>query len=964
MTGFFQQYLQMALAGSLVLVVLLFARLLLKRMPKRFMCFLWMIALFRLLCPYTIEGPVPKFWEREASIEDAGQADTEGVVQRPVTVREPLREQQMGQDWRPGDVMQGDSSPDILEPGNETVEKEPLEEEPLKQEVVDASEEKPSEGVEITPEGEREPGNTEALTHATQNLMEYLFLAAAYVWIIGSLCMAVFLAWKYIRTGSALRESTPLTTRRGIGVRQSDFPGVPMVFGIFQPCIYVPYGFDCEKEQMILEHERVHIRHGDTLCKMLSHIALCVHWWNPLVWLGVSLFHKDMEMACDEAVLEQLTGEGRAEYSRMLLQYAAKRSGLALPMGFGESNTEERIRNILGKKKLPVWGTGLAFVLVVALGICIATKPHEPKHGGEEQPTQAEGSGTSPEIEWNDGRILCASGDDFKKIFEERWKKRLREEGLEGEAEALFAWRTPDGISWEAMELDQRMTEDCAFYFCTLTEQGDIKIYQTRANIYRTGEGYVGEDISEELCFDRETQQGKKNLPEFEFCGLPFGDAYPTDQEYQYYWMVRKLIDEIHDRYQKTNPARREALKEPLSAIRELLGFTGEGDYFLGDLQRGTVYWTEEIGGQQAEMIFTMECKGGYWFPILVCFSTHDSFAENYQWYLERKKTWNKMEALDRETLERESVSYDEISSFDDTKKEYILLGQKEDVFLYSARNEEALIVRDNNGIYLFPTYCAIRRGASLYVGDFDGDNSREYIIQAVNKTGTECYGTELLVVEPIPGKEKEPWRERANLYRCTDENWLKELSNRVTYEVHNQVNRISIYSDGFYHYLIDYSELAKEWEKEGKKVNIDSVFFGDMNGFSCVDGQWYLEIIGGIDGEETPVLYDYGVRGVCPVYFGEDGTVSFGEFWFDEDYARREYWNTTAEEYEKMHVKETVVATRSADVNQDGTPELIVVSVTGDESRGDAMERLAEWGEICRLTWNGGAGYRKMVRK
>ena len=107
MTGFFQQYLQMALAGSLGLVVLLFARLLLKRMPKRFMCFLWMIALFRLLCPYTIEGPVPKFWEREASIEDAGQTDTEGVVQRPVTVREPLREQQMGQDWRPGDVMQG-----------------------------------------------------------------------------------------------------------------------------------------------------------------------------------------------------------------------------------------------------------------------------------------------------------------------------------------------------------------------------------------------------------------------------------------------------------------------------------------------------------------------------------------------------------------------------------------------------------------------------------------------------------------------------------------------------------------------------------------------------------------------------------------------------------------------------------------------------------------------------------------
>lgn len=52
-------------------------------------------------------GTGAEILEREASIEDAGQADTEGVVQRPVTVREPLREQQMGQDWRPGDVMQG-----------------------------------------------------------------------------------------------------------------------------------------------------------------------------------------------------------------------------------------------------------------------------------------------------------------------------------------------------------------------------------------------------------------------------------------------------------------------------------------------------------------------------------------------------------------------------------------------------------------------------------------------------------------------------------------------------------------------------------------------------------------------------------------------------------------------------------------------------------------------------------------
>ena len=901
MTGFFQQYLQMALAGSLVLVVLLFARLLLKRMPKRFMCFLWMIALFRLLCPYTIEGPVPKFWEREASIEDAGQTDTEGVVQRPVTVREPLREQQMGQDWRPGDVMQGDSSPEISKPGNETVEKEPLEEEPLEQEVVDASEEKPSEGVEITPEGEREPGNAEALTHATQNLMEYLFLAAAYVWIIGSLCMAVFLAWKYIRTGSALRESTPLTTRRGIRVRQSDFPGVPMVFGIFQPCIYVPYGFDCEKEQMILEHETVHIRHGDILCKLLSHIALCVHWWNPLVWLGVSLFHKDMEMACDEAVLEQLTGEGRAEYSRMLLQYAAKRSGLALPMGFGESNTEERIRNILGKKKLPVWGTGLAFVLVVALGICIATKPHEPKHGGEEQPTQAEGSGTETEEPGTDAEdsslefTVDTSAEDgteasvvepdsstvdenpifienawkVNDTFLDRWKEVLREQGLEEEAEKLrlVGIRNEQNKWWNSLWKDRKDLGASELLFCTVSDKGEIMEYLTSATIYRTDEGFYAEKITENPPFSLTSEKGFQSMFLF---GLPFVDVslYPEEKQ---------VIQYLAEIYSRENPEKYGLLPDPVTAIKALLNLSGEGEFVPDKYNDGYVRFLMKNQEGEQTLGFHVKKYGGYWYPDDVEYleeGSYSAFQNNFQRCKEEEAFY---EALSAEQLDEWSVLLNDFEEQEKRRQEgqelFLEMDHVGDAVLYRRYGDYKLVLRVKECVY--PLLIYAERYPSLKVGDYDGDQKPEYVIESNNKSGTGFSGTELFVVE-LPEETNETGRSKGfEMSLFSDVDWLPELNRRITYSLDEEAEAYRIYVDGKQAYTVEIGTYLKE-------NSMDSLMgfsFGNIHHFVLEDDQWYLYASAGLNTtfSATP-KYEYGMVAVCPIVFHEDHTFSMGE--------------------------------------------------------------------------------------
>lgn len=968
MTGFFQQYLQMALAGSLVLVVLLFARLLLKRMPKRFMCFLWMIALFRLLCPYTIEGPVPKFWEREASIEDAGQADTEGVVQRPVTVREPLREQQMGQDWRPGDVMQGDSSPDILEPGNETVEKEPLEEEPLEQEVVDASEEKPSEGLEITPEGEREPGSAEALTHATQNLMEYLFLAAAYVWIIGSLCMAVFLAWKYIRTGSALRESTPLTTRRGIGVRQSDFPGVPMVFGIFQPCIYVPYGFDCEKEQMILEHERVHIRHGDTLCKLLSHIALCVHWWNPLVWLGVSLFHKDMEMACDEAVLEQLTGEGRAEYSRMLLQYAAKRSGLALPMGFGESNTEERIRNILGKKKLPVWGTGLAFVLVVALGICIATKPHEPKHGGEEQPTETEESGTDTEDSSRESTVDTSAEDGTEKqnqsvtdektvfiadamevedIFLNRWRKLLKEQGREKETETLEYWafRNEQHTWWGNLEKERRDLGNSELYFYSISHNGEITVYVTRANVYRTDEGLYAEQILEEDSFPLISEDGVQAALHLE--GYPFGNFIPDRSEEAYGWQM-EMIQAIAAIYQKEYPEKYQALRDPITAIRELLGLPGEGDFYPFYYNDGIVKWNTTLQDEDLELGFYVRCVNGLWYPTSVKDLNKDQegaeiFRKNLMSCQEKDAFYA---TLNTEMLDSDSVGLDDYrqnSSQYISGDYYVVLDRVGDAVLYGRTADFHIILRVDDVVYPLMICWDNHLLPALGAADYDGDGKPEYVIESCNKWGTGYHGTELYMVKPVEGKEKADWKERVSPYLYTDSDWNRELYKRNTYTLDEEAKAYQIDVDGENKCSMDLKPYLKYYPIE----DLEGIGFGAVNDFILCDNQWFLKASGGLKMSTRGTLdYTCGVIAVSPVQFHEDHTFSLGEIQMLEGHF---YSSISQEEYERIHEREKVIATHNADLDQNGVEDTVVISIAEEENGGSTEEPLRQGG-TCRV--------------
>lgn len=144
------------------------------------------------------------------------------------------------------------------------------------------------------------------------------------------------------------------------------------VLGIIHPQIYLPNSILASERDYILLHEQMHIKRGDHIIRCFSFLVLCMHWFNPLVWLAFYISGKDMEMACDESVIAQLGNDVKRDYSQSLLNVTTNTYRLNVsPLAFGEGNTKGRVKNILNyrKPKFYLIILGSAVLLVATIGL-------------------------------------------------------------------------------------------------------------------------------------------------------------------------------------------------------------------------------------------------------------------------------------------------------------------------------------------------------------------------------------------------------------------------------------------------------------------------------------------------------------------------------------------------------------------------------------------------------------------
>lgn len=149
----------------------------------------------------------------------------------------------------------------------------------------------------------------------------------------------------------------------------------PFVMGVVNLKIILPYSLSEKEKQHILKHERMHIKHFDPFVRTVGMVCLCLHWWNPLVWIAAHKMNQDMEMYCDEAALKNSTIEERKSYARTLLAFAERQNVFFIGLAFGESNTERRVKNIMNKRKGSVFTVSVIAALVIFCAAAFMTIP-------------------------------------------------------------------------------------------------------------------------------------------------------------------------------------------------------------------------------------------------------------------------------------------------------------------------------------------------------------------------------------------------------------------------------------------------------------------------------------------------------------------------------------------------------------------------------------------------------------
>ncbi|HZK56758.1 MAG TPA: DUF5301 domain-containing protein [Clostridia bacterium] len=317
--GLFTTILNMSITASYVAVGVILVRLLLSKTPKIFSYALWAVVLFRLISPFSFAtafsflGLLNVNSQHNAGVLKYVSLDT-GAIQAP--------------------TIQSDIG------GLES--------------IVNSS---------LPP----------AAPVATVNPMLIWMNVFSLIWLVGIVVLLFYSVTSYIKTKRQLLTATLVKDN----IYESDQIGTAFVCGFIHPKIYVPAGVRDTDLSYILEHEGTHIRRKDYLIKPLAFLALILHWFNPLMWLSFGLMSRDMEMSCDESVLQRMSPDAKGSYSRALLSLSVKRSGLfvANPLAFGESHLKARIKNVLNYKKPVFWVVIASIVVLTGTGIALLSNP-------------------------------------------------------------------------------------------------------------------------------------------------------------------------------------------------------------------------------------------------------------------------------------------------------------------------------------------------------------------------------------------------------------------------------------------------------------------------------------------------------------------------------------------------------------------------------------------------------------
>lgn len=313
-------------AGYVILAVIVL-RLLFRKSPRWVMGILWALVAIRLICPIVVESPlsvVPK----ESLFDVVRQGDTDKETSN----------------------LKSEPQINNLADQNQTADKQ----------------------VEEIKEYAAKQDETKNFWTDNRKTSDKKLLST--IWLLGMLVLTGYGIVGSFRVEYQLRFAVPVEQQ----IWECDTIHTSFLWGLFHPRIYLPSGMNEETKRYVIRHERTHQKRGDHWWKVIGYVLLVIYWFQPLMWIAYWIFARDIEYACDEHVIGNLSFAERKEYAQALLLCGSGRSRrLAGPLAFGGLGVKPRIKNVLSYQKPGRGKIAISLLVCVAVSVCFLTNPKD-----------------------------------------------------------------------------------------------------------------------------------------------------------------------------------------------------------------------------------------------------------------------------------------------------------------------------------------------------------------------------------------------------------------------------------------------------------------------------------------------------------------------------------------------------------------------------------------------------------
>ena len=316
-------------------IVAVLAMVLRKRVPARYLCWLWLIVIARLLLPISVESTV------------AISAVADKPMQTLFSGEEDVQPESRGFDTFTYEDEDGKSVTVALLPPGATAEE---------QAAADAvaakiREEDAAQALSAANAKFNQVDGGESFIDKIEPLLVVLFCSVIFGLPAVAMIMLLRGVASYVRFARKLWAIEPITDQATVDCllrvcddlqvgrrpRMKEVPSLhaPAMFGLFRPLICLPTGWrerlTTEQLEWVFRHEVAHVKGRDGLLLSLATVARAIQWFNPLSWIAVSKLQQSMERAADELATLHLNETQIREYGELLLQFA---SGGPSPRGY------------------------------------------------------------------------------------------------------------------------------------------------------------------------------------------------------------------------------------------------------------------------------------------------------------------------------------------------------------------------------------------------------------------------------------------------------------------------------------------------------------------------------------------------------------------------------------------------------------------------------------------------------